>query len=53
MVVAAKGSVVVQVPGEALSDGRVGETLAVRNLVSGNTVYGTLAEDGTVLVQVW
>lgn len=53
MVVARKGSVIVQVPGEALSDGRVGQRVAVRNLGSGTVVYGDLMDDGTVLVQVW
>lgn len=52
-VVAQKGGVIVQVPAEALSDARVGERLAVRNLGSGNVVFGELVEDGTVLVQVW
>lgn len=52
-VVAIKGGVVVQVPGEALSDARVGERVAVRNLGSGSVVYGELADDGSVLVQVW
>lgn len=53
MVIAQKGGVVVQVPGEAMSDGWVGDRLAVRNLGSGNVVYGSLSDDGTVLVQVW
>lgn len=53
LIVARKGDVVVQVAGEAMEDGRIGETLAVRNLASGNVVYGTLTPDGEVLVEVW
>jgi len=52
VVVATIGGVVVQVPGEAMSDGRTGERVAVKNLGSGNVVYGVLTEDGTVLVEV-
>lgn len=51
--VAAVGGIVVQVPGEALSEGRIGDVVTVRNLTSGNVVYGTLDEDGIVWVSVW
>lgn len=49
-VVASLGGILVQVAGEAVSDGRVGEMLAVRNVESGNIVYGTLTAGGLVLV---
>lgn len=49
----AVGGIVVQVPGEALSEGRIGDVVTVRNLTSGNVVYGTLDEDGIVWVSVW
>ncbi|MBN1592158.1 MAG: flagellar basal body P-ring formation protein FlgA [Candidatus Coatesbacteria bacterium] len=36
--------------GEALKDGRIGDVIPVKNTTSKRTVYGTVQEDGTVLV---
>lgn len=53
LIIAQKGSVFVQVAGEMLEDGRIGESVAARNLSSGSVVYGTLTPDRAVLVEMW
>lgn len=53
LIIAQKGSVLVQVAGEILADGRIGEKVAARNLSSGSVVYGILTSDRAVLVEVW
>lgn len=46
------GGLCVSTLGVALRDGRDGETIPVRNMASGKTVYGVVQENGTVLVLV-
>lgn len=53
LIVAQLDGVVVQAVGESLADARIGETVGVRNLNSGQVVYGTLTEEKYVAVRVW
>lgn len=52
-IVAELDGVVVRAVGESLADARIGETVGVRNLDSGQVVYGTLTEEKFVAVTVW
>lgn len=52
VVVAETEGIVISVAGEALADGWVGELVPVRNVESGNALWGRLSEDGTVLVDL-
>ena len=53
LIVAQLDGVVVRAIGESLADARIGETVGVRNLDSGQVVYGTLTEEKYVAVRVW
>lgn len=44
------GSISVSTPGEALSNGRIGEAIRVKNLRSNRIVQGTVSKDGNILV---
>ena len=46
------GKLVVSTIGIALKDGRLGETIPVKNVSSKKTVYGVVQADGTVVVLV-
>lgn len=53
LIVAELDGLVVRVVGESMAEARVGQTVPVKNLNSGQVVYGTLTEEGFVAVKVW
>lgn len=53
LIVAELDGLVVRAMGESMAEARVGETVPVKNLNSGQVVYGTLTEEGSVAVRVW
>ena len=49
--IAIVGHVCATMPGEALQDGRMGQTISVRNVDSNKTVSGRVVGQGTVEIE--